>query len=1342
MAEQKKIKTELDYLRDVYNSNLGRRVRKGALSQWASMDKDGNVGVPLINGAGLPGMVDDTLSLPAIFYDPSPNSLVGKAAARTDRLSEALAEMLDLDPEVPDTEAALGESLGAMLAQLPLPASALKSGLKRAPGLLRGASEFFSPIVEPKIGNYAIGTAFGTGLNEGMGLAAGDSEYDSSLLGVYRTIADKLDRLKRSSDPDDTGYDYGADSPWDDAQGFDDGGSTDRDNDFDGGDDMSGTDSNSDRADRDFGRELSESGGGMGALDRDTGNGGWGANEDINDARWREQHENEYGIDTSDFMRELSAMGVYDNQNLKAPGLFDDPLGYLDRKFTKIVDELPGRAVNFGVNQLVNASPLGIYNAPASMLNGIFDLLDIDAQLPTAGNLARSAVNSAIKGEDNKYFENLGDVVHSYPDNIPGSDTPIQQVADRPVSFDVAEAQQPRGQTELPSFENRGLRDLTGVDWSTYGQQPQGALFHYAKGGSTSRRNLLKGLGASAATAAGAGKIGKFLRREDPPESVIHETLPIKAAPLSKTKLLEDLIHNYGTKYLNLDEEDLLDDYVLEAMRDYVSNDPQARMSAYRLLDSEDSNFALGDNMDDGRTLEEHLQEILHMSSEPEGYARGGRLRAPKIESSEIPFDDGEASGFFSSLDRWLSQQGDSSLTPGSWLERLIGGSATEDPGTWRLPQFTDEASGVRLNIKPDELNFTDVLPMLRGLNERGIEEPLSAADLRAVLGKSYPDLRLTVGMPEVSRSVVGRLDSDLPGVGPVVYEGSQRLPGPNTAYRENATEFWPRDTSAVSELPTTREALPPAAATDQDWDDINLHLVELGLDENDDLFDALSEIDGMRPTDRGFHGLVDRILSYLEDAGADDPEGILDNFLHRGAADAPAAQNPVNVEAFLENLDGLGADDNEMRAAIRRYITENDGIDAMTDRQVELLNRAIDNGVLDIDDADRLRAAYFEQDEFPEELVQAPHLPGAITRIEDFPGYVDEPVGNELARIRVPNMGHNVAGVGDNLLGWSRSDRRTTDDGKSIRLISEVQSDWHRKNRGSDLGGIGPGSGYLPDAPFRKTQGEYELRRNLIQAIEDGDDYVGIVQAPHQAQLNPALGSRLKGLEWFPHTEDPTKIVVRSVDLNGEGRMKPMSHSEIKDAYGPEALRRMLTEGDEGVIRDLKLMDIKPGTRLNYDKKYLQDAEKLAKQWGGELVEVKVPSESNVSRSMMEAMSALNRGDFAKARDYFKNTPNLLDRAVSGGVDQAALFSALDEMNSGFLQSGGKKLRTLLDGIKDAKHTIKAIKITDAMKEKIRKAGGVPLFTAAPLGGISQADSFWLDSVISGATADDDETE
>lgn len=306
-----------------------------------------------------------------------------------------------------------------------------------------------------------------------------------------------------------------------------------------------------------------------------------------------------------------------------------------------------------------------------------------------------------------------------------------------------------------------------------------------------------------------------------------------------------------------------------------------------------------------------------------------------------------------------------------------------------------------------------------------------------------------------------------------------------------------------------------------------------------------------------------------------------------------------------------------------------------------------------------------------------------------------------------VPRAGHFDSEP--NLLAHSRADRRTTVDGLKARHVDELQSDWHQQAR--DEGGYGlteaerrelaaieasnpdeatpelrarfedlasrafnEGQGRPPPAPLRKNWHEVELKKQLAQAIEDGDDLLTFTTGEQQIKrYESGLRAQVDEIRWTrspdgKYTLVPVKggrpVSVRTAELNnltdrqledtiGTEMAKKIRESKGHDPVETKAMRAELQElerkqaaqtssADEmtpterrrlvELQGDIKRINAKEGETIGtlsgpdlaiggagmrsfYDRTVVDAAKKLAKQYGGEYTRVKVPVDQGADR-------------------------------------------------------------------------------------------------------------------------------
>lgn len=151
----------------------------------------------------MPGMVQDSLSLPAIFGGGP--QWAQDASASADRIHAAVDEGMDLAPPQGFRQHALN-SAGMMAAQIPVAGKAkevpeiaqgaLQIAKKYGKKALASPFEFFLPTIEPKMSNYLFGSVAGGGLGTLGDEAAEVAEEMPPPRAVARAEGGKVGALK------------------------------------------------------------------------------------------------------------------------------------------------------------------------------------------------------------------------------------------------------------------------------------------------------------------------------------------------------------------------------------------------------------------------------------------------------------------------------------------------------------------------------------------------------------------------------------------------------------------------------------------------------------------------------------------------------------------------------------------------------------------------------------------------------------------------------------------------------------------------------------------------------------------------------------------------------------------------------------------------------------------------------------------------------------------------------------------------------------------------------------------------------------------------------------------
>lgn len=423
------------------------------------------------------------------------------------------------------------------------------------------------------------------------------------------------------------------------------------------------------------------------------------------------------------------------------------------------------------------------------------------------------------------------------------------------------------------------------------------------------------------------------------------------------------------------------------------------------------------------------------------------------------------------------------------------------------------------------------------------------------------------------------------------------------------------------------------------------------------------------------------------------------------------------------------------------------------------------------------------------------------------------------------PRAGHFASEP--NLLSHSRVDRRTTVDGLKARHVDELQSDWHQQAR--DQGGYrreltdaekveleqltfrrpahasdswyqtpegrrfdelyrvehrGFNEDRPPPAPLRKNWHEVELKKQLAQAIEDGDDLLTWTSGEQQIKrYESGLRAQVDEIRWTrspdgKYTLVPVKngrpVNVRTAELNN------LSDKQLEDTIGTEMAKKIrenkgeaigLTDDELSNYRRLtdrkdplnadEMIEYKrlankidrgasmgdyakgsmmgtlsgpdlavggAGMRSFYDRTVVDAAKKLAKQYGGEYTKVKLPGEAG-SRSVWDRRETLMLHSDQDPERYQIMRGFVRKLAADAeeknlGMRATDLYDTLADIdvarNSGNFDQFNRDLDTLRLLLKPeersqlnaaiypgVEHDVHAIKITPAMREKLKAAGG-----------------------------------
>lgn len=482
-------------------------------------------------------------------------------------------------------------------------------------------------------------------------------------------------------------------------------------------------------------------------------------------------------------------------------------------------------------------------------------------------------------------------------------------------------------------------------------------------------------------------------------------------------------------------------------------------------------------------------------------------------------------------------------------------------------------------------------------------------------------------------------------------------------------------------------------------------------------------------------------------------------------------------------------------------------------------------------DDFWRNNGRPFTDAELEESRALAQRSPGHHNRVPDGWGSTES-----ASEDFIPRAAHFSSEP--NLLAHSRADRRTTVDGLKARHVDELQSDWHQQAR--DQGGYASkpltepeldelhalrkehheqyvrlsegregedaldawmdspaGQRYVelsnraetqgedrpPAAPLRKNWHEVELKKQLAQAIEDGDDLLTLTNGEQQIKrYERGLREAVDSIEWtrkpdgkydiFP-IKNGRPVSVRTAETMGlsdrqledtlgtemakkiresEGSVPRVSEDELAEhtAIGRKPIgevtpadRKRYAELDHRIR--VQELDMPEGARLGtlsgpdlavggagmrsfYDRTAVDALKKLAKQYGGEYTRVKLPGDAGARNMWDRRESLLLHSDrdpdrYNAMRSFVRE---LADNAENSHLQMRAddLYETLTDIevarNQGNFDQFNRDLDVLRNLLKpeereqlnktlypETEHDVHALKITPAMREKLKASGG-----------------------------------
>lgn len=319
------------------------------------------------------------------------------------------------------------------------------------------------------------------------------------------------------------------------------------------------------------------------------------------------------------------------------------------------------------------------------------------------------------------------------------------------------------------------------------------------------------------------------------------------------------------------------------------------------------------------------------------------------------------------------------------------------------------------------------------------------------------------------------------------------------------------------------------------------------------------------------------------------------------------------------------------------------------------------------------------------------------------------------------------------NVMAHVRTQDFVDADGKNMRVIEEVQSDWHQAGREKGYRGkpsqkaidagiaqakamgysddqissmtpdrlsglTAEGSQAVPDAPMKETWYQTALRKAVKDAIDAGQDRVGITTGARQAERYN-LRKQVDGVFYTKNDDDTFNVSVAKNDKEvwADTSIKP---EKLSDVIGKELTKKIVdgSGANENGVKALRGLDLEiggEGMKKYYDDVYPKYLEKFAKKYGATVKEVNVkvgdewpfPIEVSSDGNQYWLYGRDPRADGVQ-RNLSKKFDNLGDA-----------YKARDEIYDGYHEP------------------VRYIEITPEMRKAFGgKDKGVPLFQAAPL--------------------------
>lgn len=326
------------------------------------------------------------------------------------------------------------------------------------------------------------------------------------------------------------------------------------------------------------------------------------------------------------------------------------------------------------------------------------------------------------------------------------------------------------------------------------------------------------------------------------------------------------------------------------------------------------------------------------------------------------------------------------------------------------------------------------------------------------------------------------------------------------------------------------------------------------------------------------------------------------------------------------------------------------------------------------------------------------------------------------------------------NVMAHVRTQDFVDADGKKMRLIEEVQSDWHQAGREKGYGpkmetsveayyetksgqrvpiGFGKtkeeaeasidvgwkntvdikydtikrkvGDG-VPDAPMKDTWYQTALRKAVKDAIDAGQDRVGITTGATQADrydLSKQISEvNYSGSNFVAYDKNGVPVIEKT----------GVTENDLPDLIGKEAAKKLLEQPKQGTLRSLSGIDLQvggEGMKTYYDEIYPKYLDKFAKKYGSSVKEGSIDT-GRGEWPFHISVESDGKKYWLAGRDPRTDTPNAI---LSNKFDDIAdAYKQRDQMYSGFTEK------------------VRYIEITPEMRKAFGgKDKGVPLFQMAP---------------------------